>query len=108
MSHGRDSAGHDVTPTGQSRLPWPFACSSRSIVIDTRILARATAPLVYLALTGVAEAGTISAQGNVTALDDITQIPSVTGVALFDEQFSGMIPLDQYAGVGLTFHTGEL
>lgn len=63
-----------------------------------------TAVPVYLALTGVASAGTITAQGNVTALDDITQVTSITGSALFDEMFQGIIPEDQYPG--MTFHTG--
>lgn len=63
-----------------------------------------TAVPVYLALSGVAMAGTVTAQGNVTALDDITQITSITGSALFDEMFQGVIPADQYPG--MTFHTG--
>jgi MYXO-CTERM domain-containing protein len=62
--------------------------------------------LAYFMLTGVAWAGTITAQGNVTALDDVAQLPSIVGSALFDEQFSGDIPLDQYPG--LTFQVGEL
>lgn len=64
--------------------------------------------LAFLALSSVAWAGTITAQGNVTALDDVTQITSVAGVALFDEGMSGDVPLDQYAGVGLTLHVDEL
>jgi MYXO-CTERM domain-containing protein len=56
----------------------------------------------------VAWAGTITAQGNVTALDDVTQIPSVAGFALFDEATSGDVPLDLYAGVGLTMHAAEI
>ncbi|MFO7562648.1 MAG: MYXO-CTERM sorting domain-containing protein [Enhygromyxa sp.] len=79
-------------------------------MIDTPVFARVAGPLasftVCLALGGVAEAGTITAQGNVTALDDVAQLPSVAGSALFDELIGGMIPLDQYPG--LTFHTGEL
>jgi MYXO-CTERM domain-containing protein len=59
---------------------------------------------VYLALSGVASAGTITAQGNVTALDDITQVTAITGSARFDEMFQGIIPADQYPGI--TFHTG--
>ncbi|KIG17797.1 RTX toxin protein [Enhygromyxa salina] len=59
-------------------------------------------------LPTVASAGTITAQGNVTALDDVTQIASVAGSALFDEGPTGDVPLDQYAGVGLTLHVGEL
>ncbi|WP_258182788.1 MYXO-CTERM sorting domain-containing protein [Enhygromyxa salina] len=62
----------------------------------------------YLALSSVAWAGTITAEGNVIALDDITQVSSVTGTALFDEATIGEIPLDQYADQGLTFHVGEL
>lgn len=62
--------------------------------------------LAYFLLTNIAWAGTLTAQGNVTALDDITQIPSVTGSALFDEEPSGDIPLDQYPGI--SFQTGEL
>jgi MYXO-CTERM domain-containing protein len=59
---------------------------------------------VYLSLSGVAVAGEVTAQGTVTALDDITQITSITGSALFDEMFQGVIPADQYPG--MTFHTG--
>lgn len=78
-------------------------------MIDTRAFARlAAGSLVYFVPIGVAQAGTITAQGNVVALDDISQIPSVSGSALFDERFNGMIPLDQYAAEGLTFHVGEL
>jgi MYXO-CTERM domain-containing protein len=73
----------------------------RTLSISSIIL---TAVPVYLALSGVASAGTITAQGNVTALDDITQVTSITGSALFDEMFQGVIPADQYAG--MTFHTG--
>ncbi|PRQ03931.1 MYXO-CTERM sorting domain-containing protein [Enhygromyxa salina] len=57
---------------------------------------------------GVAWAGTITAQGNVTALDDITQINSVSGTALFDEGPTGDVPLDQYADAGLTLHVDDL
>lgn len=64
--------------------------------------------LAYFALTSVAWAGTITVQGNVVALDDVTQLPSVVGSALFDEAFSGDVLLDQYAAAGLTFHVGEL
>lgn len=60
----------------------------------------------YLAAGGLAWAGTIEAQGNVVALDNINQIGSVTGSAMFDEEFQGPIPLDQYAGI--TFQVGEL
>jgi MYXO-CTERM domain-containing protein len=62
--------------------------------------------IACLLLPSVAWAGTITAQGNVTALDDASQIPSVIGQALFDEMFSGDIPVDQYPGI--TFQTGEL
>jgi MYXO-CTERM domain-containing protein len=77
-------------------------------MIYTRVLARVAAvPLAYFALIGSAAAGTITAQGSVAALDEIGQIPSITGSALFDEQFGGVVPLDQYASEGLTFHVGE-
>lgn len=78
-------------------------------MIATRTFARAVAgPLAYFILISTAAAGTITAQGNVTALDHVSQLPSVTGIALFDGTFGGVIPLDEYADVGLTFHTGEL
>jgi MYXO-CTERM domain-containing protein len=64
-----------------------------------------TAIPIYLALQSVALAGEITAQGTVTALDDITQINSITGSALFDEMFQGIIPPDQYPG--MTFYSGE-
>jgi len=60
----------------------------------------------FFGASGVAKAGTITAQGNVSALDDVTQLPSIVGSALFDEEFSGNVPLDQYPG--MTLHVGEL
>ena len=62
----------------------------------------------YLALAGVAWAGTIAAQGNVTALDHPNQIASVTGKALFDEMGQGDLPLDTYAGQGMTLWVDDL
>ena len=56
---------------------------------------------VYLALSSVAMAGEITATGMVTALDDITQINSITGQALFNEEFTGLIPVDLYPGMTL-------
>lgn len=61
--------------------------------------------LAYFAASGVAVAGEITATGNVTALTNIAQMPSITGSALFNEMFSGIIEPDQYPGI--TFHTGE-
>lgn len=64
------------------------------------------ASLALLAAPRPAWAGTITAQGNVAALDDIGQMPSIVGSALFDEMFNGVVPPDQYPG--MTFLTGEL
>lgn len=64
------------------------------------------ASLPLLALPDLAFAGSITAQGNVTALDDINLIPSIRGSALFDEAFNGEIPHDQYPG--MTFQVGML
>lgn len=64
------------------------------------------ASLTLLALPGLAAAGTITTQGSVTALDDINQIPSIRGSALFDEMFNGNVPVDQYPG--MTFQVGML
>ncbi|MFV8751639.1 MYXO-CTERM sorting domain-containing protein [Nannocystaceae bacterium ST9] len=71
----------------------------------TRTIGLGLSLATYFTLTSVAWAGTVTVQGNVTALDDVTQIPSVVGSALFDEQFSGEIPVDQYPG--MTFGVGE-
>ena len=61
-----------------------------------------------LAFASTAEAGTVTADGAVTGLDDVTQIASVTGVALFDEMTSGDVALDGYADQGMTLHVGPL
>lgn len=64
---------------------------------------------VMVVLDGTAHSSTISAVGNVDALTDVSQLGGVLGTADFNEgpHFTE-IPLDQYAGEGLTFQTGLL
>ena len=66
---------------------------------------------IVLVWAAAAEAGTISAQGNVTALTDATQLGSSVLVGAFDEPNAANfdpVPLDVYSSLGLTFHTGPL
>lgn len=62
----------------------------------------------YFITIGVAWAGTITAQGAVTALDDINQMQGIVGIANYNEADDGAVPLDLYSAVGMTFHTGPL
>ena len=67
-----------------------------------------TLALPSLLAPSLASAGTITAEGAVTALDDVTQITSVAGSALFDAATTGDVPLDVAVDQGLTFHIGPL
>lgn len=63
----------------------------------------------YLGLSSLAWAGTITAQGSVTALDDVSQLQNTVGTADFNEGPSGaQISLTQYQAMGATWHTGAL
>jgi MYXO-CTERM domain-containing protein len=65
------------------------------------------ATLVFFSLIGTAEAGSITAQGNVLALNNVSQLKGVVGTATFNEgPVSGQIPLGQYTAQGMTFKTG--
>ncbi|MFO0755661.1 MAG: MYXO-CTERM sorting domain-containing protein [Byssovorax sp.] len=65
------------------------------------------AAAVFFSLIGTAEAGTITAQGNVLALNNVNQLKGVIGTAAYDEgPLSGNVPLGQYTGQGMTFYTG--
>jgi MYXO-CTERM domain-containing protein len=64
------------------------------------------AVLAYLSMTGVAWAGTITAQGNVTALTHVNQLQDIVGTATFNEANMGIVPLGLYTPAGMTFHTG--
>ncbi|NJK31212.1 MAG: hypothetical protein HC927_01685 [Deltaproteobacteria bacterium] len=62
----------------------------------------------YLAMTGLAWAGTITAQGNVTALTNANDLQGIIGTGNFNEANAGQVPLNVYAAQGMTFHTGLL
>lgn len=65
--------------------------------------------LASLGISTTAYAGTITAQGNVTALDDVSQLQAIVGTATFNEGVQGQnMPLDTYAAQGATWHTGAL
>jgi hypothetical protein len=65
------------------------------------------ATLVFFSLVGTAQAGTITAQGAVVALNNVNQLKGVVGTANFDEgPVSGAVPLGQYTPQGMTFKTG--
>ncbi|MFV8749427.1 MYXO-CTERM sorting domain-containing protein [Nannocystaceae bacterium ST9] len=66
------------------------------------------AALVYLSTTGLAWAGTITAQGNVTALTNVNQLQGIVGTATYNEANNGGVPLGQYTPSGMTFFTGAL
>ena len=60
-----------------------------------------------LLLASEAHAGTLTAQGNVTVLDDISQITNPVGTADFnDGPLNSNMPLDLYQDQGILFHTG--
>ncbi|HEY8375728.1 MAG TPA: hypothetical protein VIK91_04525, partial [Nannocystis sp.] len=62
-----------------------------------------------LAWPCVAQAGSVTAEGNVTALTHIDQMGPILGTAHFDEgPVNGAVPLDAYAAQGMTFHVGAL
>lgn len=52
-----------------------------------------------------AQAGTLSAQGNVTLLDDVNQLQVIVGTADFNGGLAP-IPFNQYANQGMLFHQG--
>lgn len=65
------------------------------------------ATLVFFSLIGTAEAGTITAQGAVVALNNVSQLKGIVGTAAYDEgPVSGSVPLGQYTPQGMTFYTG--
>ncbi|MCB9568389.1 MAG: hypothetical protein H6710_14455 [Myxococcales bacterium] len=65
--------------------------------------------LVILAPAGDALAGTISAQGAVTALTDVNQLQGVVATADYDDGTNGQnLPLAKYTPDGMTFYTGTL
>src|SRR3954471_8715011 len=67
------------------------------------------AGLVLFGSIGTAKAGTITAQGAVVALTNVTQMVSPIGTANFAEGPStGNVPLGTYTPIGMTFHTGPL
>ena len=64
--------------------------------------------LVYFIGIGSALAGSLTPQGNVTALTDFNQMGPLTGTANFDEgPQNGNIPLNLNAAQGLTWVTGD-
>jgi MYXO-CTERM domain-containing protein len=65
------------------------------------------AALASLSITSPAWAGTITAQGNVTALTNVNQLQGIVGTATYDEG-GGSVPLGQYTPMGMTFFTGPL
>ncbi len=66
------------------------------------------ASLVFLSLIGTAEAGQITAQGNVLALTNVNQLKGIVGTAAFDEgPVNGNVPLNTYTPQGMTFKTGQ-
>ncbi len=66
------------------------------------------ATLAYLSTSGLAWAGTITAQGNVSALTNVNQLQGIVGTASYDEGGGGGVPLGQYTPAGMTFYTGPL
>lgn len=65
--------------------------------------------LASLALPGLASAGTITAQGNVTALTNVNELQGIVGTATYDEGANNaQVPLGQYTPMGMTFFTGPL
>ena len=82
-----------------------------SSIIRPRARALLVTSLSALALLVASEAraGTITALGNVTALDDISQMTNITGTAEFNEgPVNAQLPLEQYAAQGIHWHTGSL
>src|SRR3954463_3106359 len=67
------------------------------------------ASLVFFALVGTANAGTIFPQGAIKALTNVSQLQGVVGTGNFDEgPTNGLVPLNVYAAQGLTWRTGPL
>jgi MYXO-CTERM domain-containing protein len=65
--------------------------------------------LASLALPGLAFAGTITTQGNVSALTNVNQLQGIVGTATYDEGAANQgVPLGQYTPMGMTFYTGLL
>ena len=61
----------------------------------------------YFAATGIAWAGNITAQGAVTALDNVNEMQGVVGTATYNEG-GNAVALNQYTAQGMTFYTGPL
>ena len=62
----------------------------------------------YFAATSIAWAGNVTAQGAVTALDDVNQMQGIVGSGAYNEANAGGVPLGIYSAQGMTFHTGLL
>lgn len=59
-------------------------------------------------VASTAHAGTLTAEGNVTALTSFDQMATLTGTAAFDEgPINSNVPLDLYAAQGLTWIEGD-
>ncbi len=73
----------------------------------TAVLLQASAAALVTLLASAAHGGSITAQGNVVAITERNQIPGGLE-GRFDEGQSGNVPLDLYAGKGLTWQEGSL
>jgi hypothetical protein len=74
-----------------------------------RIVPFALTSLAVLSLGGAARAGTLTAVGNVQALNNIAQVIGIIGTGNFDEGPTiGSVPLNVYTPQGLTWISGSL
>jgi MYXO-CTERM domain-containing protein len=76
----------------------------------SRSLVYASTSVSVFAFAGVANAGTITAQGaNCQALSNIADMGILQGTASYDEgPVNGGVPLETYAAQGMHFRTGQL
>jgi MYXO-CTERM domain-containing protein len=65
-------------------------------------------PASYFLLTGIAHAGALLAQGNVTVIDNVNQMQGIVGTGDFNEGMAGGVPAGVYAGEGMTWRSGLL
>ncbi|MCA9700903.1 MAG: hypothetical protein KC431_25475, partial [Myxococcales bacterium] len=77
--------------------------------LHRRLITIPLSTLALLAGTGTAWAGTITAQGNVTALTNVNELQGIVGTADFNVgPANTSMNLNQYAAQGATWHTGTL
>lgn len=76
---------------------------------NSRVVASGLGAACFFFGVATAQAGSITAQGNVTALTDLGQMGPLTGTADYDEgPNNGDVPLGVYTAQGITFFTGAL